>query len=224
MTLHRGKLATEPEILEVRPLARADLGILTVKRRPDGDKQGTSAVTRFRDSHHRIARLFASGLRLAQVVERSGYSYNRVYTLSSDPAFQDLIAKYREKVDESWVETVDEFYKEGTEIMRIVQRQVRDRLNEADDEEGTPIPMNQLIALGADHMDRFGYGKRQTNVNINADFAVQLEKARGRMGGKTIEATVLPASPQSAPELLGPPRVEVKTPVQKPSPRILRRA
>src|SRR6266851_2086077 len=60
------------------------------------------AVKRFRDSHHMMARLFAMGLRTSVIAEQTGYSLTRVGMLKSDPAFQELIAHYRGKVDEGY--------------------------------------------------------------------------------------------------------------------------
>src|SRR6266478_4355217 len=205
MALHRGKISTKPEILSVRPLTREDLALISEKREPIH-----GIVRRFRDPHHRVARLFASGLRVGEVVERSGYSYNRVKTLHDDPAFQQLIAKYREKVDASFVANVDEFYDLATSNMRKAETMIAERL-EAAEEEDIDIPLKTLVDISGDRMDRFGYGKRQTNLNVNADFASLLEKAIQR-SGKTIEGTAiappgrLPQAPQSpAPPISGEP-------------------
>ena len=132
MPLHRGKISTKPEILKVRPLTREDLGSI-VEKRPG--LVGTSVVKRFRDPHHRVARLFALGLRIQEVADRSGYSYNRVFTLSQDPAFQQLIAKYREKVDASFVANADEFYDLATSNMRKAETMIAERLEKAEEEE-----------------------------------------------------------------------------------------
>jgi len=178
------------------------------KRTAEDGRPLQGAVRRFRDPHHRVARLFASGLGLAEVAARSGYSYNRVSQLHADPAFQELIATYRRKVTERFEETIDEVVQEGLEQIRIGQRMVREQLEEAEENE-THIPLRNLIALNADNMDRFGYGKRQTNLNVNADFASLLEKAITR-SGKTIEGTALPpvVSPPQSPPSRAPPSSE----------------
>src|SRR6266403_2988243 len=196
VALHRGKISTKPEILSVRPLTREDLGLILEKRADGEGRPIQGAVRRFRDPHHRVARLFAAGLRVQEVADRSGYSYQRVHTLSTDPAFQELIAKYREKVDASFVANADEFYEQATSNMRMAERQIAERL-EAAEEEDIDLPLKTLIDISGDRMDRFGYGKRQTNLNVNADFASLLEKAIQR-SGKTIEATATP-SPRLAP-------------------------
>ena len=195
MALHRGKIATNPEILEVRALTRDDLALVLEKRLGEDGRPIQGTVRRFRDTHHRVARLFASGLRMSEVVERSGYSYQRVHLLSTDPAFQELIAKYREKVDAEFVKNADAFYEVATSNMLKAEVMIADKL-EAAEEEGTHLPTRDLIAISRDAADRFGYGKRQTNLNVNADFASLLEKAIQR-SGKTIEGGLNPSLPQS---------------------------
>src|SRR6266403_795464 len=198
VALHRGKISTKPEILSVRPLTREDLGLILEKRADGEGRPIQGAVRRFRDPHHRVARLFAAGLRVQEVADRSGYSYQRVHTLSTDPAFQELIAKYREKVDASFVANVDEFYDLATANMRKAETMIAERLEKAE-EEDIDLPLKTLVDISGDRMDRFGYGKRQTNLNVNADFASLLEKAIQR-SGKTIEAVANPSS------RLAPPR------------------
>lgn len=197
MVLHRGKIATHPEIIAIRPMTREDIGLILEKRVGSDGRPLSGAVQRFRDPHHRIARLFATGLRLAEVVERCGYSYNRVAILSTDPAFQDLIAKYREKVDAAFVQGQDDFYEQATSNMRKAEAMLAEKL-EAAEEAGELLPTRDLIAISGDRMDRFGYGKRQTNLNVNADFASLLEKAIAR-SGKTIEGSVLQSPARGLP-------------------------
>jgi len=215
VALHRGKISTKPEILSVRPLTREDLALVMEKRVGEDGRPIQGAVRRFRDPHHRVARLFAAGLRIQEVADRSGYSYQRVHTLSTDPAFQELIAKYREKVDASFVANVDEFYDLATSNMRKAETMIAERL-EAAEEEDIDIPLKTLVDISGDRMDRFGYGKRQTNLNVNADFASLLEKAIAR-SGKTIEAVVNPSS-RLAPPRESLPLASEESPIEAQAP------
>lgn len=217
MTLHRGKIAKNPEILSVRALTREDLVLVLEKRTGSDGRPIQGAVARFRDPHHRVARLFASGLRIGEVIERCGYSHQRVHQLYSDPAFQDLIAKYREKVDQAFAENADEFYETATANMRVAERMIAERLEKAD-EEDIDIPLKTLVDISADRMDRFGYGKKQTNLNVNVDFASKLENAISRSGkAKVIEAAAIlpgqsmPQSPVGGETPSCPPLVEQPT-------------
>src|SRR5438046_2040789 len=99
--LGKGRPAKTPEVIGVRPLTQADLAL------PRGK---APAVKRFRDSHHRVARLVAMGLRPGAVSIASGYSRVRISILLSDPAFQELVVGYRNDVDQDWREEVVDYY------------------------------------------------------------------------------------------------------------------
>lgn len=158
----------------IRELTRPDLEIL---------RQGRSApvVQSLRDSHHRVARLLASGLRIREVVAQSGYGHNRIITLKKDPAFCDLVESYRKDVDASFREEVDEFHGLMVENRMLAERMLNDKLTAADAADET-LPTRDLLAISRDAADRTGYGKKQTNVNVNVDFAAALERARQRSG------------------------------------------
>lgn len=140
---------------------------------------------KIRDSHHRIARLAAAGCRKFEIVERSGYSYNRVSQLLAAPAMQELIAKYRVKVEVAFEREQDEFYNLATKNMITAERMIADKL-EAAEEANVELPLRDLALVARDAADRFGYGKKETRVNLNADFAAELEKAIARSGKRNV--------------------------------------
>lgn len=198
MTLHRGKIARAPTILNIRALTRDDLMVLRDERRGETERSGGTIIQRFRDPHHRLARLIAAGLRNSEIANRIGMSCNRISALRGSPAFDELVAKYRPKVDAAFEREQDEYAKLATGNMLKAESMIAEKLEEHE-ENGTLPPVRELIAISRDAADRFGYGKRQTNLNVNADFAAMLEAARGRSAkAKTIEASVVsPALPQS---------------------------
>ncbi len=188
MSLPPGRMARPYTLGPIRELTPEDTVKLLAPRTP------VSRVARFRESHHRVARLIASGMRREEVVANSGYSSQRILTLSSDPAFQNLVAQYRAKVDEAFISGIDSYYEFATSNMLKAERMIADKLDSAEDDDGPVIPMRELIAISRDAADRFGYGKHQTNTNVNVDFAKELEKAISRTG-KPIEA--VPSRPAS---------------------------
>ena len=212
LTLRAGRYP-KTEITGVRDLARDDLKVLAQPRAK------LSAAQRFKDPHHRIARLFASGLRMADVIAKTGYSYGRVATLHADPSFQNLIAEYRSQVNDAFIAGIDEYYEVATSNMILAERQLAQKLLQSEEDDDL-LPTRDLIAISRDAADRFGYGKKTTNVNLNIDFAAKLERARQR-SGKQID-------------VLGPPQVHQggvglttsrQTPPPLPQPsRMLRRA
>lgn len=167
--LRRGARAKTRPVHNIRELGKEDLLVLEVKR-------DTPVVQRFRDSHHMVARLSALGLRADQVAERCGYSRSRVLTLWADPTFQELIAHYRDVVTKDYKEATEDFISLATVNMMKAERMLADKLDEAD-AVGETLPTRELVTIVSDRADRVGFGKKQTNVNINVDFAAKLTRA-----------------------------------------------
>jgi len=136
-----------------------------------------------RNAHHRLARLVAAGLRSEEILRQTGYSTSRFSNLTRDPAFMELVARYKEKVDEAWLRGVDEFYETSTSNMLRAERMVEEHLDEAE-ESGELLPLKTLMTLTADRADRFGYGKKSTQRNENVDFAAMMEQI-ARASGKS---------------------------------------
>jgi len=176
MALQRGRIKIiEPKLGPVRSLARADLSLLAQTR----DTPAGSVVAKLRDPHHRIARCLASGMKQNEAAAICGMSYNRVHTLLKDPAFQDLVSKYRGQVDEAFVRSQDHFMEMATANMLRAESMIMEKLEDAE-ERGEFLPTRDLLAISRDAADRFGYGKKNTTLNVNADFAALLEAARRR--------------------------------------------
>ncbi len=182
--LHRGRLAKPIRVLSVRPLTRDDLGVLREKR------VGPPKVKQYRETHHRIARLVAAGLRPGDVARMAGISPNRVHQLRSDPAFEQLVAEYKDKVDEAYVSAQDEFYNTATSNMLRAERMIEEHLDKAEDNDD-PIPLRTLMGITADRADRFGYGKHATQTTEVRDFAKMMEQ----MAQKSGRSNVIDAKP-----------------------------
>lgn len=208
----KGRFGDPIEIGEIIPIRREDLVHLNTPR----PRREGPAVKRLRDTHHMLARCLAAGMTQTAAAERTGFSINRVSILCQDPAFQNLIATYRSQVDQSFVKEVDTFFSLATANMLKAERMLAEKLEEAE-ETGDALPTRELIAISRDAADRFGYGKKQTNVNVNVDFAAQLEKAIAR-SGKADQMKVVGGSSLPQPSVPGPigPRA--------PAPPIRRRA
>lgn len=196
--LTRGKVAKVRKIVAVRELVRDDLACLREQRSPN-------MVKRLRDPHHRLARMVASGMRPRDIHARSGYSVQRLSSLMLDPSFLELVAEYRKDVHEKYLESVDDFAETSIMNMMKAERMLAEKLDEAD-EQGELLPTKDLIAITSDRADRFGYGKKQTNLNVNVDFADQLQRAIARSGkaqlveAKAVESgAVSPPPPRAAP-------------------------
>jgi hypothetical protein len=191
MTLHRGRIQSELQILGIRELSRDDLDCVKEKR-------NVPAVQRFRDPHHRLARLLASGLRPAEAATQVGYSLARIYILQVDPAFQDLVSAYRKDVHEAYISAEEERHRAATEVNLKALRHLNEHFDKAD-EEGELVPISRALAVFADTSDRVGLSKKSTNVNINVDFAAKLESAIARssrarlVNGPSLPTPALPS-------------------------------
>lgn len=186
MTFPRQRLAKPRPIEGVRELTRDDLATL---REPRANVLITKTL---RDSHHRVARLLAMGLRPGEVASRTGYSNQRISTLSKSPAFQELIAGYRKMADDAFLESQDDFYDIAFANMLKAERMLSDKLDDAD-AAGETLPTRDLIAISRDAADRFGYGKHTSSTNLNVDFAAKLEAAKARSARPDLKLVPAPA-------------------------------
>ena len=134
----------------------------------------SAAVKAFKDSHHLVARLFAAGLRPGEVAERAGYSGTRISVLLGDPSFQNLIAEYRREETIAFALARDDYYERATRARNIALRLVEDKLADVDPDD---VTIRELMGIHDSLADRTGYGKRSTQVNVNVDFAAQLDRA-----------------------------------------------
>ena len=183
--MRKGAVPSPIPIGQPTPLAAKDL------ERLKDPRFVASTPQKLRDSHHMVARLTAAGNKPGEVAIATGYSRERITALLSSPAMEELVAQYRLKVDEAFVENQDTFFALATQNMLAAERHISDHIAELE-ETGELLPVRTALAISRDAADRFGYGKKTQNLNINVDFAAQLERAIQR-SGKTIEGTTQPA-------------------------------
>lgn len=214
MVLKRGKPGgCPPKILESRPLTRDDLAVLN---KPHTYKP--NRVTEFRDSHHLVARLVASGLRNDEILERSGFSYQSLYRFNQDPAFQELVAQYRKVELDKYDHSRDEYASLIFRNQIKAERKLADRL---DDEDEDRVSTRDLITIARDAADRTGYGKRNTQVNVNVGMASALERASAMSSrALTIDGGSL-ASPSA--RVVSPPAQSAQPAQQPRAPAVNRR-
>ena len=168
-----------PEVGPIRTLTRADLTHLAAKRTP-------TMLQSLRDSHHRLARAVASGMPSNQISTLCGVSANRVSMLKSDPSFAELVAHYRGLLTAEWLEAADPVIEFLGSVRTKALAMIEDKLDAAS-EAGEFLPSRDLATFAELGLDRTGYGKVNKNVNVNVDFAANLEKARSRSSrAKTI--------------------------------------
>lgn len=168
-------------ILAVRPLNEADLPALREKSAP------MARLTALRDSHHTVARLMASGMTNVQIAETTGHSLGSMTRYRRDPSMMELVAHYRALVTDEWLNDVDRISSMSVSAIAKGLRTIHDHFDDADSR-GELVPMNRALNVVSDLMDRFGYGKKSQQTNLNVNYAAELEAAIARSRPKTIEA------------------------------------
>lgn len=199
--LGRGRFNAPPKDLgigEVRPLTREDLEELKKPREK-------VFVKTLRDSHHNIARLIAIGLTSIEAAEQSGYSKARVNTLMLDPAFQELVAQKRKLLDAGMASAEAERAAAAQRLNLKALRHLEDHFDKAD-EEGELIPIAKALDVFKDTSDRVGIPKKNLNVNVNVDYAAQLEAAHARIRAQLNPTPPMKVinPPSTAPDTVAP--------------------
>lgn len=201
-TAMAGRRGKGYEVLGVRELTADEVKHLRRAKLP--------AVKRLRHAHHRLALLIATGLSDNEVSTITGYSLVRITTLKADPAFRELIAAKLGLIE---AHTVDQIAEYNSLILTNgikAEQLIADKLDAAIDDEADDIPWAVLLKASRDAADRVGLAKRSVALNVNVDFASQLQKAVQRSRMKVIESspTCLPTPPVNAPVQAAPARVE----------------
>lgn len=178
----KGRSSLRLEVEVVRPLTSSD-----VTATSEGRGSKPPALKRFRDSHHRVARCFASGMKPNEVNLQTGYSLSRLSILQADPAFQNLIEVYREAGTEEYAEYQDLALANMVRAERLIEESL-----EAVAERETPLALGELRPLTeliSDRADRFGFPKANVQTNVNINFGDRLENARKRSGLLDLKAS-----------------------------------
>lgn len=174
------------EVLGVRELTAEDVKGLRRAKPP--------AVKTLRAIHRRICLLLAAGHSQTRVAEITGYSLHRVWILSQDPAVKEYIANLEGQILARDVDELSEANAKMVGVNNMSWQLIYDRMERAIDE-GTEdeIPWAVLLKAAGDAADRVGLAKRSVAVNVNVDFASQLNKAVQRSRLKVINGA--PAAP-----------------------------
>lgn len=159
-----------PYVKGVRPMNKSDIESL---RQPSA----RTRLQNIKDVHHIIARLTVSGLSLNEIAAEVGYSIGRISIIRNSPAMEELIARYRGQVDESWRRQWDADQEAMTSVRRKSLRIIEDYL---DDHEENPVPIAAALKAYDSTADRSGYHRKTTKENININFAASLEEAISR--------------------------------------------
>jgi hypothetical protein len=153
-----GRPSLPPPVEVIGEVDQADLELLKVER-----PEGTQHLKRLSDRHHSVARLLAAGHAPGEVSAITGYDPSRISILQNDPAFRDLLARYR---------ATEEFHAAdiGARVRDAAATAVTKLLDRL--EEDPNIDFADLNRSTRDLLDRAGYGPKSTqDVNITVGLA-----------------------------------------------------
>ena len=161
-----GRRAVTPSIGQIRELTAEEIA------QPRGK---VAPIQRFRDSHHKMARLFAAGLRVSEVAELTGYSVSRVSLFHNSPAFQALVEDKRKVEDEVAKDAISQYNQLILSNGLKAERKLSDKLD--DDDESEEMSVRELISIARDAAYRVGLSKRTVQTNVDINFAELLDRA-----------------------------------------------
>ena len=164
---------------KMSPLELEILGSITeqdILERTEGALVSSEAPTlsRIRGIHHEIARQLASGLTPAEVSAITGYSLSRISILQGDPSFKELLAFYKNKSDEVFVDV--------RKRMAVLGLDAANELADRLETKPETLSNSQLIEITKASLDRAGFSPVTKTVNvgvqISADELADLRNSR----------------------------------------------
>jgi len=168
------------EVGEPRELTQADLELA---KQADTPK---ARLGRLRDRHHQVARLLALGTKPSAISIITGYTASTISNLQSDPAFQDLLAFYRDDED-------DEYRKMRAQLSGLgddALAELRLRLEESP-EKFSVKELRETIVMVADRTGNGPTSNVKTDVNVTVGLADRLAAARAQAADRVLDLTTL---------------------------------
>lgn len=179
----RGRRPAQLDAVVVRELRGEDLALLS---QPANIQP--LELKRLSDRHHGLARALASGISEGEAAVMFGYDSSRVSILKSSPAFQELLALYRDVKDTEFADMTARLAGLAKDAVLVLQ----DRLEDAPEDISTG-QLLQIVQVGA---DRSGHGPTsKQEVNVTHNLAARLDAARQRAKAAMIEGKAIDVTP-----------------------------
>jgi hypothetical protein len=112
-------------VLEVRRELNA--GDLDALLHPPPVGAVTPSLGQIRHAHHTLAMLLAEGRKGVEISGITGYSPSRISILQGDPAFQELVAYYREQKEAVYLDVHQRLATLGMTAIEELQQRFEDR-------------------------------------------------------------------------------------------------
>lgn len=172
-----GRAAKPLSAVQIRDLDEVDVALLA-------EEKGAKAppLKRLSERHHALARCLASGMAEGDAAVTCGYVSSRVSILKADPAFQELLAFYRQDVNVKYLD----MHGVLAGLSLDATMELRERLEADIEADEKKISVGQLIELTKLGADRTGFGPQSSQVNVNVDLAGRLQAARERVAQRRL--------------------------------------
>lgn len=133
-----------------RELTSADLFRLATE--PDLPRAVVPGIKRLKPSHHAMARYIAAGKTYVETAHLVGATAQRIGDLDRhDPAFQELVAYYKEQIDEISVADAQRVQLKLLDAAETAVDEINDRLDDPKKRGEIPIgELRQVVQMGAD--------------------------------------------------------------------------
>lgn len=140
-----------------RELTEGDLVALSVERTSKPE-----ALKRIHSSHHALAKCIAAGMKSTQASLVTGYSNQRIYQLSQDPAFTALVEDYKTESRSIFADLAERMSGVSLDALELLHERMQDR-----PEEFSPGMLLDVVKTFA---DRTGHGPGQdVNISLRPD-------------------------------------------------------
>lgn len=175
-----GRQPKEVSVEFVRELTVADLNS------PASQIQTPQPIKALRDTHHSLARLLATGMSEHEASLQTGYSPSRISILKADPTFQELLAFYRSRGEDSVADFRERMAVIGMSALSVLGERLEDKPEDFNN--------TQLRELARDMADRTGHAPAKApsaTVNINVGLSERMQAARERTAAALAAAKVI---------------------------------
>lgn len=194
----RGRPSVPLAFEVVRQLTSGDLFKLSLE---GGELTAVAPIQRIRETHRRRARLIAQGRPLNEVAILCDCTPARLHQLMVDPTFTNLVAYFREQIDEATVDAGIRMQERLIDVAELATAEIQDRLEDV--AERKKLNIDQLRRLSESALDRTIAPPRTAVPGGPSPIAITFNiPGRGLNPQMTVEHE--PAEPAVVPELAGP--------------------
>jgi hypothetical protein len=114
-------------------------------------KTAPPTIQRLKATHHAAARFLAAGKNVTETAILVGRTPQRIGDLTRDPAFQELMAYYKDQVDEVGIDDAQRIKQKLLDVAEESLDEMTDRLEDPEKRRTIPFgELRQAVALGAD--------------------------------------------------------------------------